>query len=171
MSYKYWAVRLHVRGRPRRLSLLALPTFRWHFVFRDARIFLTLDASLRERCKMSLRPEPHPKDPDAKRVMHGGLEIGSIHKSKMPTKFKQWIWSVNSLLYGPPGMRLSGVVGTVEEGAAAIRQNWDLWLEWADLSERSLTSGDSRRPQIVAVTISEPVNVAPKDAAKTSATN
>ena len=73
--------------------------------------------------------------------MHGALEVARIHKRKTAIRPEtQWLWSLNSLLRGPDGMRLTGMAGTPEEAMAALKNNWDQWLEWAKLSEAETMS-------------------------------
>lgn len=99
-----------------------------------------------------LKPRPDGSS-DEHRVMHGSFQVGSI--KKMATRSSEkWIWSLSSLLFGPPGIRTSGVVARIEEAMGALNENWGRWLKWADLSELPAHQVRSFGPEVLSVTIS-----------------
>ena len=104
---------------------------------------------------MSLTVHPHPDGSrDEFQVMHAGLQIGSIKKMAM-TSTEKWLWTLSSLLIGAPDIDISGVATTCEEAGTAIRESWDRWLDWAELSERPSPPSRAAKPQVLSVTISK----------------
>jgi hypothetical protein len=92
--------------------------------------------------------------PDEHRVIHGAFQVGSMKKMTFRTDEK-WFWSLSSVLFGPTEVRISGVAATLEEAKIAIKENWELWLKWAELSEIQAPSGGTRGPEVLSVTISK----------------
>ena len=85
---------------------------------------------------MSLTPQPNPDAPDDYDVMHGALQVGRIYKRKLTLKPEsQWLWALNGVPVGPPGQTFTGPAVTLDEALAALKERWDKWLAWADLSE------------------------------------
>ena len=104
---------------------------------------------------MSLILRPHPDGlPDEFRVMHGELQIGSIKKMRFMSA-ERWLWTLSNVLIGAPGIRFSGATTTCEEAGTALRENWDRWLDWAELSERPSPPSRAAKPQVLSVTISK----------------
>lgn len=73
-------------------------------------------------------------------VMHGRLRVGRIHKreSAFNPAF-QCVWEITGVFDGPDGMHRSGMTATIEEAQASLKENWERWLSWANLSEAGTT--------------------------------
>jgi hypothetical protein len=71
-------------------------------------------------------------------VMHGEWQVGQIEKrSSLYGPEERWIWALNGVpAAGPEGMRRAGNTATLDEAEAALKESWELWLAWANLSTR-----------------------------------
>jgi hypothetical protein len=74
-------------------------------------------------------------------VMHGRLRVGRIRRESALSPASQWVWVV-SVYDGPEAMRRSGMAATVEDAQAALKDNWQQWLEWAGLVERDVAADE-----------------------------
>jgi hypothetical protein len=83
---------------------------------------------------MPLLVIPNPLSPNDHRVMHGEWQIGQINPAL--SGGTRWIWALNGVPGGiPTGIRLAGVVATLDEAEVALTESWEQWLAWADLSD------------------------------------
>jgi hypothetical protein len=69
--------------------------------------------------------------------MHGQWQVGQIEKRPALTGSEtRWIWALNGVpAAGPEGIRLAGATGSLGEAEAALKESWEQWLAWADLSD------------------------------------
>jgi hypothetical protein len=105
---------------------------------------------------MPLSLQPNPDSPDEYFVKHAAFEVGRVSKRKTAMRPEtQWLWSMNSLLRGPEGMRLSGTAGSPDDAKSALDTNWRQWLAWANLSEDEKDTATNRDLRIVSVVISK----------------
>ncbi len=86
---------------------------------------------------MALVLRPTADAPGDHQVMHGEWQVGQINKrSAVIGTEARWLWALNGVPgAGPKGMRLAGVMGTIDEAAAELKKSWEQWLEWASLSD------------------------------------
>jgi hypothetical protein len=90
---------------------------------------------------MSLVLRQNPESPPAKRhtdhlVMSGGLRVGRIYKREGASRADaQWLSALNGISIGCEAARQAGIAATLEQAQAALKENWDKWLAWADLRE------------------------------------
>ena len=80
-------------------------------------------------------PARHNIAPDY-RVTHGSLKVGRIYKRESAMlSGTQWLWAISGVYGGPDTMRRSGMTETLDQAEATLKENWDQWMAWADLSE------------------------------------
>lgn len=85
---------------------------------------------------MALMLRPDTDSPGDHKVMHGEWQVGQIDKRPSYTGSEpRWLWALNGVPGGPQGMRLAGVMPTLDEAEAELKKSWDQWLEWAGLSD------------------------------------
>ncbi len=86
---------------------------------------------------MSLVLQPSADGPpDHFQAVHGGLQIGEVYKRSAALRPQtQWLWTLNGIPEGPPGLALSGLTATSDEALAALEERWAMWLAWAGLAE------------------------------------
>jgi hypothetical protein len=85
---------------------------------------------------MALLLRPAANSPGDHLVMHGEWQVGQIDKRPSFTGTEaRWLWALNGVPGGPKGIRLAGVMGTLEEAEAELKKSWEQWLEWASLSD------------------------------------
>jgi hypothetical protein len=69
-------------------------------------------------------------------VLHGKLKVGRIYKREAAINpATQWVWAITGVYDGPELMARSGLTATHEEAMAALKDSWQRWLAWAQLSE------------------------------------
>jgi hypothetical protein len=69
-------------------------------------------------------------------VLCGKLQVGQISRRKVALRpDSQWLWALNGVPMGPPGLEFTGLAPTLEEAMAALEVRWLKWLESAELSE------------------------------------
>jgi hypothetical protein len=84
---------------------------------------------------MSLLLKPSGSEDDYL-VLHGELQVGQIYKRKVALRREaQWLWALNGVPQGPPGLAVTGLAATLDEATAALKERWSKWLASADLSE------------------------------------
>jgi hypothetical protein len=69
-------------------------------------------------------------------ILHGELKVGRIYKREAAINpAAQWVWAITGVYDGPKPMVRSGLTATHEEAMAALKDSWQRWLAWAELSE------------------------------------
>jgi hypothetical protein len=79
--------------------------------------------------------------PGGQHVMHGEWQVGQIEKrpALIGTE-SRWIWSLNGVPWGTPKeMRLAGVARSLDEATAQLKNSFEQWLAWAQLTDASIT--------------------------------
>jgi len=106
---------------------------------------------------MALMLQPNDNGlPDDHHVMQGGWRVGRIYKRQDARRPEiQWLWFISGVSRGPDGLRLTGMSGTLDEALAALKDNWDRLLVWAQLKAAETDVGKVRSPRVLSVVISK----------------
>ena len=108
---------------------------------------------------MALLLQPNTAgSPDDHHVMQGGWQVGRIYKRQNALRPEtQWLWSISGVYRGPAEARFTGTSGTLDEALAAMKENWDKWLAFAQLTAAATDAGTDRTPKVLSVVISKSV--------------
>ena len=70
-------------------------------------------------------------------VMHGELQVGQIYKRKAALRAEaQWLWALNGVPTASDAPALTGLVATLDEAMAALKERWSEWLASSELTEK-----------------------------------
>jgi hypothetical protein len=77
---------------------------------------------------MSLLLKPSGSEDDYL-VLLGELQVGQIYQRKVALRPEaQWLWALNGVPQGPPGLAVTGLAATLDEATAALKERWSKWL-------------------------------------------
>jgi hypothetical protein len=87
---------------------------------------------------LTVRPTRITGEPlaDDYEVRSGGFTVGRIYLDRASVQpHLAWYWTINGVHAGPGIMQLQGRTPSLEDAKAALRENWNKWLAWAQLAE------------------------------------